>query len=278
MTKINTCILGGWGLVLIWLVLAGTANTSLPPDEVFSHPIVFQNLVHGEALSYEAGWNGIPAARATIITERKPDEPNLYEVKASARTENPVSTLWRMRNLVITTIDAGQFRPIHMFMKQDENRKVSTRDIDFVYTEKSIKVRRQKKSDITLEEFPLGLAYDPVSAAFLFRSIDLEVGETIETDVCDGKGIYRIRTKVEAVENVKIGIGTFPGYRINLSIEKILPPVKVPDDQKKVKWVNLWISADPARIPLRLESKVFIGYVYMELTGENRGLVASHKP
>ena len=268
-------IISRWAMAVFFLGSTQPANTSLTLETYTPGPIAYHNLVHGEALEYEAGWNGIPAAKATIVTECNPENCNLYNICAQAWTENLISKLWRMRDTVMTTMDAALFRPIRMILTQDENNEVSSRKVDFAYDEKSIKVRKEKNNDVTFEEFPLGLACDPVSAVFLFRSIDLHVGETIETDVCDGNGIFRLQVKVEAMENVKIGIGTFPAYRLNVAIEKIYPVSTDMEKKGKIKWVKLWVSADPTRILLLLKSKVFIGHVYIELISENRGMVAS---
>lgn len=255
------------------VVLCGAAILSASEGEqAHAYPLEYQSLVDGEKLEYKAGWNGIPAARATVSTFRDPEIPKLYRVSAHARSLGYVSRIWNMRDSIETRINPETYWPVSFVVSLLEKGRVDTRQCVFSYAEHVIRVVRQKRQTVQEYTIPIGAAYDALTAAFLLRAIELKVGDAPQVEVCEGKDIYLVRMDVVGMEHVKLGLGTFPAYRLKVSLKKLYPHERAPGKNKKFQWATLWLSADAARIPLKLESKVFVGNVYVELVSENRGL------
>jgi hypothetical protein len=87
-------------------------------------------------------------------------------------------------------------------------------------------------------------------------------GTQIERPVSDGKKMVIGRARVIGKEKIEVPAGTFD----TLVIEPDLRDVggvfeKSPDAQ-----IRLWLTDDAHRIPVRVESKVVVGYFVGELT------------
>jgi len=267
--------IGLWSAAVLLSLMV--ANAVVPPlshaQPAHAYPLEYQSIVEGEKLEYEAGWNGIPAARAAVSTIRDPERPGLYRVSAEARSLGYVSWIWKMQDSFEARIEAKSYWPVSFVVRLNEKGRVDIRQCTFCYPENLIRVVRLKKKKVEEYSIPIGVTYDALTAAFLLRAIELKIGDAPQAEVCEGKDIYLIRMDVVGMDQVKLGLGTVPAYRMNVSLKKLYPHEDVTRKKKREKfyWATLWLSADSARVPLKLESRVFVGHVYVELVSDNRG-------
>lgn len=264
------------GIQLCLIALRGFVAPSLAQPFHHPYPLVYASLVEGEKLEYEAGWNGIPAARASICVARDREYPGLLRIAAEARSLGYVSLVWKMHDSWQTRVDAASYRPVSFAVSFHENDWVDIRRGVFRYAERVLEVERRKKESVTRYTIPIGTTYDVLTAAFLLRSIELNVGDRPEAEVCDGQGIYVVSMNVTGKDTVKLRAGNVPAYRMTVSIKKLYPEEEPVPGKKKFFGATLWIAADATRVPLRVESKLFVGSVYVELVSENRGLSAAY--
>ena len=264
------------GLQLCLLALRGFVPPSLAQPFRHPYPLVYAPLVEGERLEYEAGWNGIPAARASICVARDSEYPGLFRIAAEARSLGYVSLVWKMHDSWQTRVEAESYRPVSFTVSFHENDWVDIRRGVFRYAEHVLEVERRKKESVERYTIPVGTTYDVLTAAFLLRSIELRVGDRPEAEVCDGQGTYLVSMNVTGKDTIKIRVGAVPAYRMTVSIKKLYPQEGPVPGKKTFFGATLWIAADATRVPLRVESKLFVGSVYVELVSENRGLSAAY--
>jgi len=122
-------------------------------------------------------------------------------------------------------------------------------------------VQRQRGSKIARFDFPSSSTLDPITAAYILRSIDLKVGDQFQFDVFGGKSRYLLTFDIVGREKITLDSGPVDAY-------KIIPRVRnITKDgyAERMREATVWVSADERRIPLRIVSKVFIGSVYMEV-------------
>jgi hypothetical protein len=89
----------------------------------------------------------------------------------------------------------------------------------------------------------------------------LKVGDSLSFDAFSGTTRYVFQLKVVRRERIGTPLGEFDTFRIEPSIT-YLSDGKINDS---VHDTSLWVSADARRLPLRIESAVFIGSVRIEL-------------
>ena len=105
------------------------------------------------------------------------------------------------------------------------------------------------------------LAYDPISATYLARSVDFKVGDKLRLEVFGGKSRYLVTFDVVGKERISVKKGEVEAY-------KIIPQVKdlsATGYAGRMRQATIWITADEKRTPIRIQSQVFIGSVNIEM-------------
>lgn len=222
---------------------------------------------HGERMIFRFGWNDLPAAEMTMhVNQVEKDGRTFYHYTGLARTLPHVEWIYPLTDKVEAILSADGYEPAYYALSQDEKGKKTSTVV--VHEDGMLKglrrdhLNKQFNTVVTREA-----DYDPVTVAYLARSIDLEVGKAYTYKVFDGRYQYLLTLAVEKREVIRIKAGTFKAFRIHPTIVNLSRP----DKERKVKHAYLWVSDDAYRVPLRLESEVFFGKVYGELVAFDSG-------
>ncbi|MBK7973388.1 MAG: DUF3108 domain-containing protein [Deltaproteobacteria bacterium] len=248
----------------------GSAPTPIrvPPADVVLpvHEVAHQAFEVGEVLQYEFGWKGIPAARATLSVQAVPgDEPARVKVIGSARTMSWLDWIWKMNDRFEAVFEADTLTPgTFDFAQRERGDKVDTH-LAISWKDGVATSRRVKNGNTKDWLFPITRAYDPVTAAFLLRGVDLAIGDAKLVEVLNGKSRYLITMNVVGRETVTVPAGTFDTFRLEPEIRNpnVPPP---PPEKRKLRKVAIWISTDAPRRIVKIESEVFWGSVYGQWT------------
>ena len=219
----------------------------------------------GEKATYRASWNGIPLASAEIHAALQViGGKKFYEVKIQAETWRYLELIWKMRDSIESVFDADTFQPHRFTFRQRENRKKIDTTALFDPGNKKWTVRRQDGKKLREFDFVSQRTFDPISAAYLARSLDFKVGDKLEMEVFGGKSRYLLTLDVIGKEPISTRVGDFEAY-------KVIPRVTNLTKEGyagRVREATAWISADEKRRPLRITSQVFIGSVSIEMVEE----------
>jgi hypothetical protein len=215
---------------------------------------------------YSVGWQGIPVADAEIKVRSVDDdsEKGMFDVTATANTASVISVFYRLRHTSNSVFDAATFEPVKFYSSEVERRKKKTREItfnpdgiiDFKYVRDG-KVREE--NSFHSDNFTL----DPISAAFVARSLPIDLGTTASFDVFNGRHRYLITCKVEGRETLQIAGKKIDSFRVVPTVERLTDTEK----DERLQSATIWVSADSARHVLKIESKVWLGSVTAELIG-----------
>jgi hypothetical protein len=104
-------------------------------------------------------------------------------------------------------------------------------------------------------------SFDPLSAFYYTRTIDIKPNTQIQRPVTDGKKNVIGRANILKRERLKLEIGTFDTILIEPEIKEIGGVFKESKDAK----IQIWLTADNRRIPVRIKSKVVVGSFIGEL-------------
>lgn len=215
-----------------------------------------------EELFYRASWNGIPVASAKV--EAAPlliGGKKFYHVRIQARTWEYLDPIWRMRDSVESLFEAVRLEPHRFVFRQRENRKRAETTALFDPEAKTWRVRRENGPKLREYEFFSPHALDPVSAAYVVRGMELRLGDVVRLEVFGGRSRYLVHLRVASEEKLSLNKEAINAY-------KLVPEVwnlSRSGYAGRLKEAAVWLSADERRIPLRVESRVFIGSVAIEL-------------
>ena len=241
---------------------AAPTPLALPADvKVPSYTPRFFPFHDGERLVYEASWLGIPAARGWFELHRNKRDPSLWNVEAWIETNKVVDLVFRMRDYMRERVAVDSLKAQDIYQVQHENRRANEYTITF--DDKSDLVVSTKKNHNGTEthEFISSDPFGPISGAMMALSQDLAPGRRLLFDVFSGTNRYVFDFNVEGKERVVVPVGSYEALKVSPGIV-YLSNGKL---RTQARETTVWVSADKAHLPLRMEAATFIGTVRADL-------------
>ncbi|MBN1825942.1 MAG: DUF3108 domain-containing protein [Candidatus Eisenbacteria bacterium] len=206
----------------------------------------------GEKLTYSIEYGIIKAGTAELTTERDADDSTLV-FSTQARTNSFFDVFFKVRDRVVSRVDPKGFVSLR-FEKSLREGKYEDDEMVIFDRERMVAVYDDGK------ETPLAPdARDVLAAFFDLRTRRLVIGAEIPLVYHSSKKNWPITVKVHNVETVKTPAGEFRCIRIE-------PRLKSVGVFKQTGRLQIWITADSRRMPVKLESKVVFGAFEAVLT------------
>lgn len=245
-------------------------------------------LAMGERFRFDVSFAGNPAglAEAEIIAiEPDPRGPApagapMIRMEGRARTSGVVSLLATVTDEMVTYIDArtGAAISSHNVLHYSgiAPRKYKHRDTKQAYEGRGqVRIVDAKDDDIEkkLHHVPLD-TYDSLSVMAWVRSLPLEKGDHAKAHVVDGLTLMRVdiesfgRDRLDPMPSMAaaLGLGPTDTIRIDGSMTRVDEHgAAIPG--KKVFTMRAWLSADERRIPLVMESDLWVGAIRLVISG-----------
>ncbi len=214
----------------------------------------------GQELFYQASWIGIPAAGGKVVLHPREGASALLSAEIWISTNRLTDKLYRMRDYLCEDFTTS-LKPTEMNIRQNEGRRHDTFNVTFDHRDHVVTLVKHGPRGAQTRKF---LSYNPsgpVSGAMMALSQPLEAGDSLSFDAFSGTTRYIFELKVIRRERIGTPLGEFDAFRIVPSVT-YLSDGKINDE---VHDTTLWVSADARRLPLRVESAVFIGSVRIDL-------------
>jgi hypothetical protein len=246
----------GWAMVL-WTLGCLAVAASVRAGDGTAGVSAFRP---GERLTFVLKWTIIPAGKAVLEVlpreEAAGREANHFVLMA--RSNAFVDAFYKVRDRIDAWSDIGMHRSLRYRKQQHEGG--TRRDITVAFDWEAMTARYSNQGDAR-KPIPIAAeTFDPLSAFYFFRCLDLAVGERIQHSVTDGKQNQLGVAHVIRRETVRVPAGTFDTFLI----EPDLAQVGGVFDKSPNAKIQLWVSADYRRLPVKLKSKVIVG----SFTGE----------
>ena len=244
--------LGPRRVLFLWLAaglhFAGAAwcNEAIGPNRAFQP---------GERLTFILKWTIIPAGEAVL--EVLPQEhmagldANHFVLTATSNAF--VDAFYMVRDRVDAWSDAAMHQSLLYRKKQHEGR--TRRDITVSFDWEA-KTAQYVNFGEAREPIPIAAGtFDPLSVFYWSRSADLVVGRQLRRSVTDGKKYVLGVANVVRREKIRVPAGTFDTFLIEPDLRHVGGVFEKSPDAK----LQLWVSADHRRLPVKLKSKVIVG-------------------
>jgi hypothetical protein len=206
-------------------------------------------------------FNSMNIGSASIDIQKEGD---LYKMQVSARTNNKIDYVYKIRYRGQSTLDMDPLSPKETKISQ----VVKSREKDVVIsfqTDGSIQTREKvtepgEPDDGDLRRIrPDRFTVDPFSATYLARGYDWKVGSEEYFDVYTGKKRYELHLK--CTEKTQVDMG---GYRraawVIVPTARLLDVGKKAQDvKKKPPEVKIYLSADDSKDVLKIEANHTLG-------------------
>jgi hypothetical protein len=246
-------------------VSRGNQVLPIKPEAVPVYQPKFLPFEGGEKAVYRASWNGmISVASAEILTTQTlVDGKKAYRVRVDARTSKVLDLIWKMRDTVSSTFDGKALKPSQFSFHQRENARVITTEARYNDATQRWAVNRQQVGKrAKIYEFDSHNTLDPLTAVYLARSLDFKPGDRLYFKIFGGRYRYLLELHVEGKERVTLESGkSVEAFRIIPRLQNITKRGYA----QRLNEAVIWLSADERRIPVKLQSKIVFGSVYLEL-------------
>ncbi|XRK16326.1 hypothetical protein Dip510_001967 [Elusimicrobium posterum] len=183
-----------------------------------------------------------------------------YLIETLANSAKVIDHVFKVRDINYSWISVKDFTSYGYAQSIREGNYVRDEWLTFDVPKKKYTGILKKKGNPSLIEGPLeGPVQDMLTSLFYVRKQDLDSKKDIIFDVANREKTYPLVVKVLGKETVKVPAGKFncivvePGFRG----EGIFT--------QKGKSLKVWITDDERRLPVKMETQVFIGKVSASL-------------
>ncbi len=215
----------------------------------------------GEKLTFELRWSFIKAGEATL--EVMPIETfngiSAYHFVMTAQSIPAIDLIYKVRDRIDAYTDIGVNRSLLYKKKQKEGRSIRDITLTFDWEKKEVQYTNFKEvlTPISIKDG----TFDPLSAFYFTRLMDLKEKMVIERPITDGKKNVIGKVSVVRREKIKIGENIYDTYLLEPEMREVSGVF----EKSKGAKLQVWVSADERKIPVRVKSKVAVGSFIGEL-------------
>ena len=221
----------------------------------------------GERLSYVLKWGFIPAGEATLEVRTVNDMQGqpAYHFILRARSNAFIDNFYKVRDRIDAYAATDMRHSLHYIKQQREGGYKRDVVVNFDWALKQAQYQNQgrKKDPISL----MPGSFDPLSAFYFTRLMDMEPGANILQPITDGRKNVVGEARVVRRETIEVGGVSYDTFLIVPDLKHVGGVFK----ESKNASIHIWVTADRKRIPVRLKSKVVVGSFVGELV-EAEGL------
>ena len=220
----------------------------------------------GEKMTFEVYWSFIKAAEVTIeiLPYENIDGEPAFHFLYTAKTSRFVDAFYKVRDQIESFTDTGMTHSL-LYKKRHEGRSRKEVTIEFDWEKKEAKYIDLKK-----EEAPIKIhenTFDPLSVFYAFRIGELDANNEIIVHATDGKKTAEGTMKILKKQKIKVSGKHYDTLLVEPEVEGVSGVFEKTKDSK----LNIWVTDDKKRIPVRIKSKVTVGSFVADLVSYTSG-------
>lgn len=214
-----------------------------------------------ERLEYDLIWMGLTAGRAVIEIKK---EGNMIKIMTTTDSAKWLSAIYHVEDRIESVANkiGTALQPISYRIHLKEGRHRKDKEVRFDRAGKKALYTDHLNSEKQEFNVPAEI-FDPISAFYHIRDMDMRVGKSMYVSVFDSKRVWNIEVKVLGKEVVDSPAG--PAGKFNTFVIK--PLLKSEGIFSRKGDIHIWLSDDKKKIPVRLKSKIPVGSVTAVLVG-----------
>ncbi|MDT8375311.1 MAG: DUF3108 domain-containing protein [Mariprofundaceae bacterium] len=213
---------------------------------------------HGETMQFSVGWEFVNAGTATMHFSNQGE--NGYRIDTDARTNKFFDLFKKVRDTIVSEglCLNGKIQSTRFDLDQHENRYKANKKTEFLWKENRATFTQNNKTDSY--DVPAG-HLNVMDAFFLTRTLPVEKSRVIKIPVFDARKRYEIEVRLLKKERIRAPWGDMVECLV------IEPKLKSEGIFSSVGTMQVWLTNDSRRIPLKMTAKIKIGRIVARLTG-----------
>lgn len=215
----------------------------------------------GEKLTFQLSWSFIPAGEAVLEVRpfKTVEGVQAYHFVLTARSNSFVDVFYKVRDRIEAYTDVHMTRSLLYKKQQHEGNTKRDVVVNFNWNDLTAHYYNFNKMEKTISIMPG--SFDPLSVFFFSRLLDFKVDAMLTSPVTDGKKCVIGKARIIKKEKLELTNGTHDAYLLEPELKHIGGVFEKSEGAK----IQLWVSADRRRIPLKIKSKVVVGSFVGEL-------------
>lgn len=217
----------------------------------------------GEKLKFQLRWENVPAGSAWLEVHpiKTINGQQVYHFVMKAKSNAFVDIFYKVRDRIDAYADIEMTRSVHYEKDNHEGKHEKKETIAFDWENSRAvyhKHDEKKKKSLPL----LDGSFDPLSAFYYTRTMEFDVGHQLERPVTDGRKNVVGRMRVVGRQTITLQNGNkYDTFLVEPDMKDVGGVFEKSDDSK----IQLWVTADDKRIPVKIQSKVIVGHFIGEL-------------
>ncbi len=262
-------------LACLWLLLAWLSKTNTnyqpkpKPAPTNAAPTnaapagVYQprSFAAGEVATYKIKLGGVTLGKCTFRAELLDDNGMATAKWRFTLKGGAVGGLVRYDSTSIVNASFNHSITYHTVQKD-----AASRVVQLAFDEKHLKVKRTLNGNADGEVDTQPHTLDPISVIFKFRELDLDNPGTLSSHVSDGKGTFPVKLNVIGPKKIKIGDREFDSILVEPGLGNLRGVFNKNPEAK----LQIWLSNDAHRVPLRIRTQISRGNFITELENYTR--------
>jgi len=229
---------------LLWLVLAGRAMSMAVPEK----------------LLFDLTWAGIRTGSASL--ESIPGKSSV-RLLSTARSAQWVSVFFavddRVESVLRRSSADGPGLPLLYRVRLHEGRYKRDKEVAFDHAKQTASLTDRLSGETG--KFPIrGEVFDPLSSFYHVRSLPMEPGRSLFVRVFDSKKTWKVEVQVLRRERITTQLGAFDTILIK-------PLMKSEGTFNRRGDIQIWLTDDARRLPVRMKTRVAVGSITATLVG-----------
>ena len=216
----------------------------------------------GEFLSYRVHYGIMNAGEVELVIEKELmpiGDRKVYHIHAKGRSYSGFDWFFRVRDHYQTYIDNKAIQPLQFSKIMEEGKY---KDSDFaLFNYKTKMVSSAKKGSVAFT----GDIQDVISAIYFARTInikDAQPGDVFPIQIYLDGEVHDLQFKYVKKEVIKTDIG-------KVNAVKVVPMLVADRVFKEEEGMELWVSDDDNKVPLRVKAGLLVGSVKVDITAYN---------
>ena len=233
-----------------------------------SRPMAF---APGEKLTFHLKWGIIPAGSAVLEVQSMKVVNGVpsYHFVMKARTNAFIDSIYRYRSRIDAFADRQLTHSLRYHKKTELGSRTKEDRVHFDWETQEVRFNRTntyagKNPKIKTEQKRIPLlpgAFDPLSVFYFTRQLDVGPGAPVERPVSDGRKCVLATAMIHKRETLRVNGKDYDTYLVVPDLKHVGGVFEKSKDAK----IYLWVTADERRIPVKIRSKVVVGYFTGEL-------------
>ena len=229
-----------------------------PPLKAQQSKLPFQP---GEKLTFLLRWEFIPAGEAVLEVHpvKNMNGIQAYHFVMTAKTNSFVDVFYKVRDRIDAYTDLKMTHTV--FYKKKQREGSHKRDVIVKFNWQKNEAHYSNFGKEKKTSSLLAGSFDPLSAFYYIRGLELKENTQIQRPVTDGKKNVIGKANIIKRDKLVMESGTYDTILIEPEIKEIGGVFKKSKDSK----IQVWVTADHRHIPVRVKSKVVVGSFVAEL-------------